>query len=49
MKTCFVIRMVDTYGEEHIAGVTMTEEKIMKMSLLKRMMRRIVFLNPTII
>lgn len=27
MKTCFIIRMVDTYGEEHIAGVTMTEEK----------------------
>lgn len=27
MKTCFVIIMVDTYGEEHIAGVTMTEEK----------------------
>lgn len=27
MKTCFVIRMVDTYGEEQIAGVTMTEEK----------------------
>lgn len=27
MKTCFAIRMVDTYGEEHIVGVTMTEEK----------------------
>ena len=27
MKTCYAIRMVDTYGEEHIVGVTMTEEK----------------------
>ena len=27
MKTCFVIRLVDTYGDESIVGVTMTEEK----------------------
>lgn len=27
MKTCYIIIMVDTYGEKHIAGVTMTEEK----------------------
>ena len=27
MKTCFVIRLVDTYGDESIVGVTTTEEK----------------------